>query len=217
MNFPQLINKCSNKYYGLEKNLKKSFSLIGLQYFDGISQIILEDSISFETNFEPNVNLLANEFGLSGLYVLEDANSSARIFLSSEKIFTGIPKFLYSTPIVTIRLTQVLSHEIAHHLISTKKEPFTNFDSFEIEENEAWRFAQNLTNQIKKQSWKLRLWSFVLIELSSWYFTFGLADWKLKNFQSAERNFLLSYILNSENIEASEYFWAVREEVQKSS
>ena len=82
-----------------------------------------------------------------------------------------------------------------------------------MENDEEERLAESMANhflfRVKRNPW-FRLWGWFLDELASWYFAFGSADFRIGDWQRAEKNFYTAWQLNRRNELAGEWFWYLR-------
>lgn len=210
----RIINNCSRRHLFLEYFVKRSIKIIGLNNFDGLSCIVLEDASSLSMESLPSnvASLISLGNRVVGYYSLKTKNQLPFIKLFIHEIYRGIPFPFYLTPVITLRMLLALAHEIAHHLIAENKLKFTGDD--EDEEIGAWKYSKELLQNLKNRK-RFVFWNWCLREIASWYLALGRADYVKKDLKSAESHFYTASQLNPDNSEASNSYWLVKKEISE--
>jgi hypothetical protein len=203
----KIKNLCSRKIWGLEFYVKKIVEKIGYSKFRGIESIILLDEVSILTYDLPEdiTKLISRQYRMLGYYLPGYLSRSPHIVLFIHEIYRGIPFPLYLMPIVVLKMTKALTHELGHHLITYKQKIISD----NKEEIIIGRYTRGILGQLIKNP-QFRFWNWCLRELSSWHFAFAKADYKLNDLANAEKHFYTSWQLDPKNEEAAEWYWYIK-------
>jgi len=215
----EIINNCSKTPLGLKLILRRSLRYIGLDEFEGISKIVLEESnSSYLQSIPENITeLISQKYRVLGFYCPKTETDFPYIMLFVNEIYKGIPFPLTVTPILLIRITNVLAHELAHHLISEKGiSSDETIETDEAEEVEAKKYAENLVKKFRRK-FLYNFWNWCLVELSNWHVAIAQADFRSNRLETAGDHFYTAWQLNPQNSYAGEWYWLVREKLSINS
>lgn len=208
----KIINLCSGKFNFVSFYVKRIIKHIGSNNFSQIDRIILLDETSMlEQDIPESVNkIIFSGLRVFGYYFHGTKNKSPHIVLLIHEIYRGIPFPLNLTPIVVIGLTRTIIPALGFHLLDKK---YVINKEEKISEKRKERIIKRFTNIILKRMLKRNFFKFLnfcLREISSWYFAFAKADYKLNDFIRARENFYTSWQLDPKNKEAGEWYWYLK-------
>ena len=209
---PKITFEYPENFKRIEKNLKSCLEFIGIEYFHDVEIFVVSKEYLFENLVDAETKqLISDGFQVGGTYYTTSESNLNRIYLNFDALNSPIPKILSRTPLISFRIIKILSHELAHHLIATKKEPFTEAIAEVEEETVAEKFAEKIVSDYEQ---KRKNWNWIYKDLASWYFNFGLADCKLNKFESAKKHLYLAFLMDSKNESISEWFWFAKHKAE---
>ena len=212
-NSQPLISVASARLNGsfLEPHIKESLRWIKQSDLEGIRVIKLDDKMAKVSKQAAMWAQTASHSGerVYGWYCPLKEKTPAFIVLYVNEICHSIPSVLRRGPLLTLRLTRSLAHEVAHHLRATRGYILQNNENNE-EEMLADLYAEEVTQRMIK-NWRYRFSRFVLKEIASWHYAFGQVDWRQKHFADSANHFFSAWDLDRENGNASNWYWRAKE------
>ena len=211
-NLSEVLLECKSTYlpHGLLRQIKRSLGWIGHADLAGIKKITLVDTM-------PD-NLKASDGSISarGFYVTggtgsfcEEGDRLPFIILSVIELYKWVPSYLWWSPLITLRITETLAHEVGHHVAYTRSAllPETSKADHELFANAyAHSVIQSMTDK-----WYYKIGQWLIKDLGDWYFTFGLAAARKGRYEVATTRFHAAWHLNPAIEKVADYYWAARE------
>jgi hypothetical protein len=209
-------NECTKPPRSLITQVRRSLGWISPLDLDGIAFVRLMNEIE-----EPHANspdwhkrAKAEELCVTGQYSPKQGKSPAHIILYANGLYRGVPSVYRWTTVQTLNICYTLAHEVAHHLVARRGYVFQPDETFPHDENEEEfcnRYAFGVSKKMMKR-WHYRLGMWALRDLAGWYYAFGCADWKDKNFKKASERFETAFHLDRNHTDALYWYWRAKDE-----
>jgi hypothetical protein len=195
---------------GFSRHVRLALGWIHEADLIGLGSIHIADELIDHSANTPEWYKLAKKerFNIDGLYLEKRGQTPARIKLFVNDICRGIPRIYWPTPVLTLRMSRILAHEVAHHLVAIRGyvfQPREQLDKPEYEEEFADRYAFGVLKRMKAR-WYYRLAHRATKNLANAHYGFGAADWKARKYQEAASHWYIAWVLNPD-LEDAHYWW----------
>jgi len=210
----RIKNECTVSPRGLVRHVRHGLGWINPLDLNGISFIRLMDDFPKPTDRSPrwHKELRAKFLYLNGLYLGKSKTEPAHINLYIHNVYRGLPSYLWWSPLPTLMITDVLAHEVGHHLIAMRGYIFEATEKFrhqEIVEEFCDRYAVGIVKKMMGR-WYYRLGRWALKHLAKWNFDIGSLDLREKKFKRAAERYLTAFHLDNNREDA--LYWYRRAE-----
>jgi tetratricopeptide (TPR) repeat protein len=210
----QVVNRCANSPPGLEWQVRRSLRWISQADLEGLALIRLEDEMpevfGGAAEWAGRVRAAGEAAHVAGWYSPPKADVPAYIMLYVRQVYAAVPSWLWWSTVPTLRILRTLAHEVAHHLVATRKYVFRPGENLEDEESLARCYAAHaLERATARWSYKLGRWS--LKEIAGWYYAFGNLYWREKKYSTAAAYFFKAWDLDPEHNEAAYWYWRAKD------
>jgi len=203
----EIKNSCVSPPYGVLCQVRRSLRWIDPTHLEGLAFIHLMDDCAEWGKWQEK------DATVMGSYVFATKSTPPYIKLSVKDIYRGIPSWLWWSTIPTLRITQTLAHETAHHLASTRRYILNRGECLNEEEKLANKYAERVLQGMMKR-WHYKLGNWCIKDLAGWYFAFGLAAARNKKYRSASDRFYTTWLLDPENQDALDFYWSSKEKAE---
>jgi len=191
---------CDELPLGLSRHVRLGLSWMNAADLAGIEIIHIVEEMKEPSTKAPEWYRLAKaeKFSINGLYLQKWGNTPASIQLFVKDIYRGIPRIFWLTPVLTLRVSRILAHEVGHHLVAVRGyvfQPGERLDGQEYEEELANRYAFGVLKKMRER-WYYRLGDWAMKKLADVHYVFGAADWKAQRYEEAAERWYIAWILN---------------------
>jgi hypothetical protein len=206
----EIRNECLNPPLGILRHVRRALRWINPADLAGIAYVQLLDKIDSLSKNAPAWHRQVKEenYSVYGMYVRKHVDNPAYIILYVQDIYRCIHPLYQRTPLATLRLGYMLAHEVGHHLQATRGhifQPGERLDESEYKEELADRYAFSVIKKMKER-WSYRLGQWLMKDSARMFYSFGVQEWKKKNFREAAEYFYKSWELDPEGKEASYWY-----------
>lgn len=218
----QVEIKCWNDFVpprNLVRCVRAALKYVDPEHVEGLDHVLLLErvpdvSISRDANLRRTIEDGRLVFGA---YRPKSSNKAAHIILIVRSIYDPIPRLLTSTPAMTLRIAEVIAHEVAHHLIAERRftlrtKPGTAM--IETEEEFAHRFARAVTSRMERKL-NYRFGSMLLKTAANVNFQRGARAWRKGKYDEAAKYFDLAMKIKVDSTDASYWFFKAREKASE--
>ena len=199
----------SNPPWGVFGKIRACLRQINKHHLQGLGKIILTDEIKYLT---PDVD---DAISSRGVYIYPTNDTPPMIILAIPEFYKWVPRWMWLSPIITLRLGHTLLHEVGHHVA------FMNDNRHqESKSDERELLANSYADAVMKsmaQRWYYKIGDFLIKELASWYFALGVAAANYDHNQRAITRFYAAWHLDPKHKYAADYYWKTRRIYEKST
>jgi len=200
----------------LVRRIRAALKHIDAEQVEGIDHVLLLDQVpDVSLRRDPDLRrTVADGRLVFGAYRSKDDNNAAHIILIVRSLYGPMPPLLTSSAAMTLRIAEVIAHEVAHHLIAERRfllqsKPGTAMS--ETEEEFAKSFARAITSRMERK-FIYRLGGVLLRTAASVNFQRGVRAWRKGNYDQAAKYFDLAIKIKADATDASYWFVKAREQ-----
>src|SRR5215510_5303738 len=211
----RLINECKNPPSGLLSQVKRSISWIFPGDLEGISSLKLIDVLQPAKETSAHWYKQARK---QGHFILAWYNANDRlgasITLNIKDIYQCIPRIYRRTPVATLVITQILAHEVGHHISSVKGHAVGLTGRLEKkpdkeEEMRADRYAVTVINRMRKRlHYRIAAWA--VSDLAEWHDARAHLNWKDGKYKEAADQWYKALMLDPDNTRLGHNYWCAK-------
>lgn len=212
--------KCWNEFIpprGLVRHVRQVLTYVDQEDLGKLDHILLLEKVpEISIRRDPDLrSVIEDDRLVFGAYKPRDAKIAAHIILIVRSLYDPIPPILTMTPAMTLRVAEIIGHEIAHHLIAERKftlRPKIGTSITEDEEEFARRYARALTSRMERRL-IYRFGSLLLNAAARINFQRGARAWGKGEYETAVKFFDLAIQIKADSTDASYWFFKAREKV----
>lgn len=141
--------------------------------------------------------------------------AQASITLNIEDIYKCIPRIYRWTPVATLIITQIMAHEVGHHVSSIKgyavaltgrldKKPDRE------EETRADCYAATVMAKMRRR-WHYRLAAWAVEDLVQWHDVAAILNWREGKYKEAADRWYKASVLDPHNTRFGYCYWRAKE------
>jgi hypothetical protein len=212
----KVLNECKNPPSGMLWQVKRSIAWIFPGDSEGISYLKLIDELSpaKETSEDWYKKARKHEHFIHGWYQ-GDNRAGASITLHIKDIYECIPHVYRWTPVATLIITQILAHEVGHHISKKKGQVVALTGRLDKkpdrdEETRADRYAATVMTKMRRR-WHYRLAAWAVEDLAQWHDIAAILNWRDGKYKDAADRWYKALILDPHNTRIGYWYWRARE------
>jgi hypothetical protein len=139
--------------------------------------------------------------------------SPAAITLHVSEIYRGIPSLYWWTTVPTIVITQILAHEVGHHLIAKRGYLFSSVEKLIPRKNEENAINLYVFSVVKRmrERWSYRAGYWAVRDLADRHYFLGVLDWREKKYKEAAEHWHNASMFDPEREDAAYWYWRAKE------
>ena len=206
----KIVDRTMKLRLGFAWHLRRSLSWIPEGDLFGLDEIVLEERLGPATATSPDWHhqIEGRNLTIGGVYCGRHGDLPASIVLYLASLYRGIPRIYWLSPVITLRLTRLLAHEVGHHLIRQRGYIFERGERIvprQYEEELAYRYSFSVCKRMFRR-WYYRFADWLTRDLAGWHYAIGITDWRLAQYKEAAARWEIAFCLDRNRDDADYWY-----------